>query len=227
MPWDAHEPRFGRYASSRPGQRSDAGNLDAGGQEGITRGAGIGVAIFLRERSCRIGETDPEETIVMDPGSEELGNRRSVLAGAARFAKRGATLVRLAFPTTEIQRYGSIAIIYSTYFYELEQRGKRTPFSGRITEVFVFRKDPWVNPGWHTLFGVRYRCRCLVHALPMVRSWQSSTKELAPLFLETLRSVSKATVRGSLAVNETDSIGSAPAQKMAWSDGMVGPERFG
>jgi hypothetical protein len=27
--------------------------------------------------------------------------------------------------------------------------------------------------------------------------------------------------------NETDSIGSAPAQKMAWSDGMVGPERFG
>ena len=49
--------------------------------------------------------------------------------------------------------------------------------------------------------GVRYRCRCLVPALPMVRSWQSSTKELAPLFLETLRSVSKATVRGSLAVN--------------------------
>jgi hypothetical protein len=91
----------------------------------------------------------PEETIVMDPGSEELGNRRSSLAGAARFAKRGATRVRLAFPTTEIQRYGSIAIIYSTYFYELEQRGKRTSFSGRITEVFVFRKDPWVNPGWH------------------------------------------------------------------------------
>jgi hypothetical protein len=39
--------------------------------------------------------------------------------------------------------------LYSTYFYELEQRGKRTSFSGRITEVFVFRKDPWVNPGWH------------------------------------------------------------------------------
>jgi hypothetical protein len=105
-------------------------------------------SFFANDRAA-LEKLIPEETIVIDPGSEELGNRRSSLAGAARFAKRGATRVRLAFPTTEIQRYGSIAIIYSTYFYELEQRGKRTSFSGRITEVFVFRKDPWVNPGWH------------------------------------------------------------------------------
>jgi hypothetical protein len=91
----------------------------------------------------------PEEAIVMDPGSEEPGNRRSVLEGAAEFAKSGAKLVRLEFPTTEIQWFDNVAIIYSRYFYELEQQGKRIPSSGRITEVFVFRKDHWVNPGWH------------------------------------------------------------------------------
>lgn len=25
----------------------------------------------------------------------------------------------------------------------------RGPHSGRVTEVFVFRNDHWVNPGWH------------------------------------------------------------------------------
>ncbi len=91
----------------------------------------------------------PEETIVMDAGSPEWGNRRSVLEGAAQFAKSGARLVRLDFPITEIQQYGSVAIIYSTYFYELEENGRRTPFSGRVSEVFVLRKGRWVNPGWH------------------------------------------------------------------------------
>jgi hypothetical protein len=105
-------------------------------------------SFFANDRAA-LEKLIPEETIVMDPGSAEPGNRRSVLAGAAQFAKSGAMLVRLEFPTTEIQCYGSIAIIYSTYFYELELRGKRTPASGRITEVFVFRKDHWVNSGWH------------------------------------------------------------------------------
>jgi hypothetical protein len=91
----------------------------------------------------------PEETIVMDPGSAEFGNRASVLEDAAQFAKSGMKLVRLEFPKTEIQRFGSVAVVYSTYFYELEDHGKRTPYSGRISEVFVLRNGHWVNPGWH------------------------------------------------------------------------------
>jgi hypothetical protein len=91
----------------------------------------------------------PEETITMDPGSPEWGSRQSVLEGAARFAQSGAKLVRLEFPKTEIQRYGSVAIVYSTYRYELEEHSKRTPFSGRVTEIFVMRDGRWVNPGWH------------------------------------------------------------------------------
>jgi ketosteroid isomerase-like protein len=91
----------------------------------------------------------PEETIVMDPGSTQFGNRASVLENAAQFAKSGAKLVRLEFPKTEIQRYGSVAIVYSTYLYELDDHGKRATHSGRVTEVFVLRDGHWINPGWH------------------------------------------------------------------------------
>ena len=91
----------------------------------------------------------PEETLVMDSGTPGVGNREGVLESAERFAKSGAKLVRLEFPTTEIQYYGNVAIIYSTYLYEIEDHGKLTPSNGRITEVFVFRKGEWVNPGWH------------------------------------------------------------------------------
>jgi hypothetical protein len=105
-------------------------------------------SFFSNDRTA-LDRLIPEETIVMDAGSAETGTRASVLKGAAQFAKSGAKLLRLEFPTTAIQCYGSVAIVYSTYFYELEDDAKRTAFSGRITEVFVFRKDHWVNPGWH------------------------------------------------------------------------------
>jgi ketosteroid isomerase-like protein len=104
---------------------------------------------FFSNDRATLEKLVPEETLTMDPGSSQLGNRASVLEGAAQFAKSGAKLVRLEFPSTEIQYYGSTAILYSTYLYELEKDGKRTQFSGRVTEVFVFRKGQWVNPGWH------------------------------------------------------------------------------
>ena len=61
----------------------------------------------------------------------------------------GGKLLQLEFPKTEIQCYGNTAILYSTYVYEVDTNGQRAPRSGRVTEVFVYRKGRWVNPGWH------------------------------------------------------------------------------
>jgi len=72
-----------------------------------------------------------------------------VLEGAAQFAKSGAKLARLEFPKTEIELYGSTAIIYSTDLYELEKDGQRSSHSDRVTEIFVHRNGHWMNPGWH------------------------------------------------------------------------------
>ena len=91
----------------------------------------------------------PRELVTIEPEGNQFGSRSVVLAGSAQFAKSGAKLARLEFPKTEIQCYGSTAIIYSTYLYEIERNGQRTPNSGRVTEVFVRRNGQWVNPGWH------------------------------------------------------------------------------
>jgi ketosteroid isomerase-like protein len=91
----------------------------------------------------------PDETLTIEPGGDKFGNRTTVFEGSARFAKSGGRLVRLEFPTTEIQCYGYTAVVYSTYLYELEVNGQRSQQSGRVTEVFVNRNGQWVNPGWH------------------------------------------------------------------------------
>ncbi len=91
----------------------------------------------------------PEELLTMEPGGGNWGNRQAVLDGSARFAAAGGKLVRLEFPKTEIQVYGSTAIVYSNYVCEVEQAGKREVNSGRVTEVFVHRHGAWVNPSWH------------------------------------------------------------------------------
>jgi ketosteroid isomerase-like protein len=105
-------------------------------------------AYFANDRAT-LEKLVPEETLTIEPGSDKVGNKLAVLEGAARFAKSGGKLVRLEFPSTEIQCYGNTAILYSTYLYELEKGDQRTPYSGRVTEVFVYRKGQWVNPGWH------------------------------------------------------------------------------
>jgi hypothetical protein len=56
----------------------------------------------------------------------------------------------LEFPHTEIQRFGDVAIIWTSYLVETEENGKREVVSGRATEIFVHRNGEWVNPGWHT-----------------------------------------------------------------------------
>jgi len=69
----------------------------------------------------------------MEPGGS-WGNRQAVFEGAARFAAGGGKLVRLEFPKTEIQVYGYTAVVYSNYVYEIEQGGKRSVNSGRVTK---------------------------------------------------------------------------------------------
>src|SRR5207247_911019 len=61
-----------------------------------------------------------------------------------------AKLVRLEFPRTDVQAYGDVAIIYTTYLYELESApGQKETTAGHATEIFVKRNGAWLNSGWH------------------------------------------------------------------------------
>ena len=104
-------------------------------------------AYFAGDRAA-LEKLLPEELLTLEPGGE-WGNRKAVFEGSARFAAGGGKLVRLEFPKTEMQVYGSTAIVYSSYLYEIEQGGKRSVNTGRVTEVFVNRNGTWINPSWH------------------------------------------------------------------------------
>ena len=91
----------------------------------------------------------PAETIAINSGEEPWANRQSVLSSAAGFAASGGKLLKLEFPRTEIQVFGDVAILYTTWTYTLEVEGKQQTSSGRGTEIFVRRDGQWVNSGWH------------------------------------------------------------------------------
>jgi len=93
----------------------------------------------------------PSDTVVLEgPLDAPFVRKPQILEGARRAAAAGSKLVRLEFPLTELQVYGTTAILYTTYLFELENpQGQRQTTTGRATEVFVRRKGVWVNPGWH------------------------------------------------------------------------------
>ena len=105
-------------------------------------------AFFDNDRAA-LEKLIPEDTVTIEAGDNNWGNRKAVFEGSAQFAKGGGKLIKLEFPKTEIQVYGFTAVVYSNYSYELELGGQRSQHSGRVTEVFVLRKGQWVNPGWH------------------------------------------------------------------------------
>ncbi len=92
----------------------------------------------------------PSETVVMSGGEEKWKHQDDIIRGSAEFLAQGGKLLRLEFPRTEIQHFGNVAIIWSSYSLETEVGGKRSTASGRVTEIFVRRNGQWTNPGWHT-----------------------------------------------------------------------------
>ncbi len=97
-----------------------------------------------------LAELVPPETVVMSGGEEKWKHQADVLRTSAEFHAKGGRLVRLEFPRTEVQHFGDVAIVWSTYLLETEVDGKRSSSSSRVTEIFVRQHGRWTNPGWHT-----------------------------------------------------------------------------
>jgi ketosteroid isomerase-like protein len=95
----------------------------------------------------------PADTIVISGGEEAWKHQAEVLQSSAALHASGGRLVRLEFPHTEVQRFGDVAVTWSTYRLEMDVKGKRAVDAGRATEIFVLRDGQWVNPGWHTDSG--------------------------------------------------------------------------
>jgi ketosteroid isomerase-like protein len=95
-------------------------------------------------------ELVPAETIVMSGGEPEWKHQAEVLRTSEAFHAKGGKLLRLEFPRNEVQHFGDVAIVWSSYSLELEVDGKKSSETSRITEVFVMKNGKWSNPGWHS-----------------------------------------------------------------------------
>jgi len=109
-------------------------------------------AWFADDRST-LRELVPPETIVMSGGEEQWKHQADVLQASDEFYAKGGKLIKLEFPRTEVQHFGNVAVVWSSYALEIEVDGKRSSDFGRVTEIFVWRDGHWTNPGWHTDAG--------------------------------------------------------------------------
>jgi hypothetical protein len=106
-------------------------------------------AYFTNDQAA-LDKLIPAETIELGGSLEKPFVRKAdIMASAAQAAKQGLKLTRLEFPQTELQVYGTTAIIYTTYLYTLQDaQGQERTSTGKATEIFVRRGNAWVNPGW-------------------------------------------------------------------------------
>ena len=90
----------------------------------------------------------PENVIASFQSNGKWLKRSDILAESKAFADSGIKLVRLEFPETEIQMYGSTITLYTTYVYETDKDGKRMTHTGRGIESFVLRGNDLFDTGW-------------------------------------------------------------------------------
>lgn len=94
----------------------------------------------------------PPGSSAIGPGgewSDKFSGYEKLLKELEDFPRSGGKLIDLKFPRTEVQSFGSVAILYTEFEWELEVGGKRTRQHGFATEIFHKSKGRWTNPGWH------------------------------------------------------------------------------
>src|SRR5882724_385873 len=67
----------------------------------------------------------PVDTVVISGGEEAFKHQAEILQSATEFQTSGGRLVSLEFPHTEVQRFGDVAVTWSTFRLETDVKGKR------------------------------------------------------------------------------------------------------
>jgi ketosteroid isomerase-like protein len=98
----------------------------------------------------RLAAMLPDDFIAIDNGGGTFSNKAETVAGSRADVAAGKKITSLKFPDTKIQRYGDVAIIYTTYELVIAGKdGKTVTASGRATEIFRWDGARWLHPGWH------------------------------------------------------------------------------
>jgi len=95
----------------------------------------------------------PRDGFLAIGGDSAWENREQTIDRSRAFARSGGRLVSVAFPRTEMQVFGDVVVIYTTFVYTTERGGQRRDSSGNAVEVFVRRNGVWQHPSWYLDFS--------------------------------------------------------------------------
>ena len=104
--------------------------------------------VFFAGDTARLRELTPD-LVAIDNSGGTWSDQESMIRASARFKQRGGRLIDLQFPKMKIQRFGDVAMVYSTFTLATVVGKDTARESGRASEIFLRRNGKWVNPGWH------------------------------------------------------------------------------
>jgi hypothetical protein len=87
--------------------------------------------------------------VAISQGTPVFSDQEQEIRNSAQFQANGGRLLELSFPEVRLQRFGDVAIMYSTYHLVTVMGSDTMRQAGHATEVFVRQKGAWRNPGWH------------------------------------------------------------------------------
>jgi ketosteroid isomerase-like protein len=89
------------------------------------------------------------ELVAIGPDSPHWQSLDETLAASLWFKESGGRLLEITFDSTEVQRYGDVAVMFSHYAMRISRSGAVSTRKGKVTEVFVRRRGRWVHTSWH------------------------------------------------------------------------------
>ena len=94
----------------------------------------------------------PRDNFIAAGSDSVWRTREQTIAGSRAFVQAGGRLVSIEFPRTEMQVFGDVVVIYTTFRYTTERGGQQNTAAGNAVEVFVRRNGVWQNPSWYLDF---------------------------------------------------------------------------
>ena len=151
----ASVPRPSEAQATAPRQPSSAATrrtLDAGARAELLEAREQVWRAWFAHDSVQLERLLPADGFLAVGADSVWRNREQTIAESRAFVKSGARLVSIEFPRTEMQVFGDVVVIYTTFRYTTERAGQQSHSAGNAVEVFEHRNGVWQNPSWYLDF---------------------------------------------------------------------------
>jgi hypothetical protein len=143
----------GQAAVARPARAVSPQTLDDRSRSELLAAREQVWRAWFAHDSVQLDRLLPRDGFLAIGGDSVWQSREQTIEGSRAFARNGGRLVSIEFPRTEMQVFGDVVVIYTTFKYTTELQGQRRDARGNAVEVFRRRNGVWQNPSWYLDFS--------------------------------------------------------------------------